>query len=238
MPKKINKKETVKKSPKALTKKIEKKTEKKVNKTPSRIIGVKDFYASEGDVFHLVTSKITEFAELFSFNEVRTPVLESYDLYKKSTRRNNEKDFYFVDGEKGEKVVLRPEMTQGVIRSYLENLNPELPVTTSRLFSLGPVFRREKPQGGHYREFFQANFEIIGDKKPITEAVLIAVVVSFFKELNIKVQIQVNSLGDKDCRHDYCAKLNNFFKDKLKKSKLCNNCKNNLGKDEIGRAHV
>lgn len=211
----------------------EKKVEKKVHKTPSRIIGVKDFYASEGEIFNLVGSKASEFANLFGFSEVKVPVLESFDLYKKSSRKNDDKEFYFVDGEKGEKVVLRKEMTQGIIRAYLESLNPEVLNTSARVFSRGPVFRREKPQGGHYREFYQADFEVIGDKKPITEAILIAGIVNFYKELNIKVQIQVNSLGDSVCRREYNSKLNAFFKEKGKKTKLCASCKNSLGKDVL-----
>jgi len=207
-----------------------KKIAKKVGKLPSRITGVKDFFGLEGEVFSTVLSKVIEFAYLYSFKEVRVPILESYELYKKSSRRNNDKEFYFVDGEKGEKQVLRPEITQGIIRAYLESNNPE-ELPAARLFSVGPVFRREKPQGGHYREFYQADFEILGNKKPLTEATLIAGVVSFFKGLNIKVQVQINSLGDGVCRKEYSSKLAAFFKEKGKKSKLCNNCKNNIGKD-------
>lgn len=234
MPKKIIKKEVKKKevSKKGL-KQEGKKIERKSHKTPSRIIGVKDYFAAEGEVFNLVSSKASEFATLFGFTEVKVPILESYDLYKRASRKNNDKEYYFLDGEKGEKVVLRPEITQGVIRAYIENLNPEINNFSARIFSSGSVFRREKPQGGHYREFSQANFEVIGDKKAITEAILIAGIVSFFNELNIKVQVQVNSLGDASCRRDYCAKLNNFFKEKGKKTKLCNYCKNNIGKNSL-----
>lgn len=209
-----------------------KKPVKKMGKLPARITGVKDFFALEGEVFSAVLSKVTEFAYLYSFKEIRVPILESYELYKKTSRRNNDREFYFVDGEKGEKQILRPEITQGIIRAYLENNSPE-ELPAARLFSVGPVFRREKPQGGHYREFYQADFEIIGNKKPLTEATFIAGVVSFFKDLNIKVQVQLNSLGDNACRKEYSTKLAAFFKEKGKKSKLCHNCKNNLVKDPL-----
>ncbi len=200
-----------------------KKQGKRIGKLPLRITG---------EIFSFVLSKAIEFASLYNFKELRVPVLESYDLYKKSSRKNNDREIYFVEGEKGEKQVLRPEITQGIIRAFLENNSLEN-IVPARLFSAGPVFRREKPQGGHYREFFQADFEILGDKKPLTEAILIAGVVSFFKELNIKVQVQINSLGDAACRKEYCSKLVSFFKERGKKSKLCNYCKNNLGKNSL-----
>ncbi len=209
-----------------------KKNDRKVVKLPSRITGVKDFFGLEGEIYSLITGKAIELAKLYSFKEVRVPVLESFDLYKKSSRRNNDREFYFVDGDKGEKQVLRPEVTQGIVRAYIENLSPEN-IASSRLFSLGPVFRKEKPQGGHYREFVQANFEIIGDNKPLTEAILIAGAVNLFKELSLKVQVQINSLGDSACRKEYCNKINEFFKERGKKTKLCNNCKNCLGKSSL-----
>ena len=214
MAKTINKKST--KSKKVVNKKVSnkkpsskktvagelKKLHKKTVKLPPRITGVKDFFGSEGEVFSSVLSRITEFAHLYSFKEIKVPVLESYDLYKKSTRKNNDKEFYFLEGEKGEKQVLRPEITQGIIRAYLDNNDPE-DLPPARLFSAGPVFRREKPQGGHYREFYQADFEILGNRKPLTEAILIASVANLFKDLGIKVQVQINSLGDTICRKEY-----------------------------------
>ena len=228
MPKIVKKGQNIKRKEQGAVKKIEKKS----SKTPLRVAGVKDFFGLEGEVFSLITAKATNFANLYSFKEVRVPVLESFDLYKKSSRRNNDREFYFVEGDKGEKQVLRPEITQGIIRAYLENMSPDN-VGSARLFSLGPVFRREKPQGGNYREFMQADFEIIGDKKPLTEAILIAAVVNLFKELNIKVQVQINSLGDLVCKKEYSNKLANFFKERGKKTKLCNHCKNDLGKNSL-----
>lgn len=209
-----------------------KKNNKKNIKAPLRVAGVKDFFGSDAEIFSLLVSRLLELANLYGFKEVRVPVIESYDLYKKSNRKDSDKDFYFVEAEKGEKHVLRSEITQGIVRAYLEN-NPPESLSSARLFSIGPVFRKEKPQGGCYREFFQADFEVFGDKKSLTEAILIAAVVNWFKDLGIKVQVQINSLGDASSRKEYCAKLNSFFKERGKKSKLCNYCKNNLGKNSL-----
>ncbi len=206
------------------------KTERKNDKIPNRLLGMKDMLNSEYRCFDFVVNKALELAKLYSFTPVKTPILESFDLYKKSTRKNNEKEFYYVEGEKSEKTILRPEITQGVIRAYLENnLGEEL--TPARLFSLGSIFRREKLQTGRYRESTQFNLEIIGEKKPMAEAILISVANNFFEELQIKMQVQINSLGNTECRKEYCSKLLAFYKERGRRSKLCNNCKKNLDRN-------
>ena len=207
-----------------------KKVERRSEKMLPRLLGMKDWVASEGRYFDSVVATANRFAKLYSFSPIKTPILESYDLYKKSTRRGSDKEFYFVEGEKSEKMMLRPEITQGVVRSYLENNLGESGLP-SRLFSIGPVFRREKLQSGHYRESTQFNLEIIGENKPLAEALLITVANNFFAELQIKVQVQINSIGTAECRREYCGKLLSFYKERGRRSKLCHGCKNNLGRN-------
>lgn len=207
-----------------------KKPERKSEKTFNRLLGMKDLTGSEYRRFDLVVSKAWEFAKLCNFTPIKTPILEPFDLYKKSTRKNTDHEFYSVEGEKTEKVVLRPEITQGVIRAYLENNLGESGLP-ARLFSLGSIFRREKLQTGRYRESTQINLEIIGEKKPLAEALLIALVYNFFADLQIKVQVQINSLGNAECRREYCNKLLAFYKERGRRSKLCHYCKKNLGKN-------
>ena len=210
-----------------------KKTAKKSSKRPDRVIGVKDHCGNEGEYFSLLVEKIKEFANSYTLRNIEVPTIESFDLYRKSKRVENDKEFYFVDGEKGEKLVLRPEITQGIIRSILENNLLENNTGLERLFSLGKVYRKEKLQTGHYKEFTQADFEIIGDKKPMTEALFLAATSLFFKDLGIDIQIQINSLGDQVCRKEYSTRLANFFKERGKKTKMCNTCKNSLTKNPI-----
>jgi len=202
-------------------------------KIPGRLLGMKDVLGSEYRCYNLVVNKALTLARFYSFMPIKTPVMESFDLYKKSTRRGSDKEFYFLEGDKTERVVLRPEVTQGVLRAYLENnlADNGLPV---RLFSLGPVFRREKLQSGRYREATQFNLEIIGEGKPLAEAILIAIAHNFFSELQVKAQVQINSLGTWENRRDYCAKLLSFYKERGRRSKLCHNCKKSLGKNCLG----
>ncbi len=207
-----------------------KKTEKRNEKTTPRLLGMKDVVGIEQICQEHVINKALNLAKLYSFAAIKTPILESFDLYKKSTRKNNDKEFYFVEGEKSEKVVLRPELTQGVVRAYLENNLGESGLP-ARLFSLGSIFRHEKLQSGRYRESTQFNLEIIGEKKPMAEAILITIAHNFFEELQINSQLQINSIGTAECRKEYGNKLLAFYKERGRRSKLCNVCKNNLGKN-------
>lgn len=206
-----------------------KKIEEKRNKATARLLGMKDLLGVEYPAHDFVVSKAYELARLYSFQPVRTPILESFDLYKKSTRKAVDKEFYFVESEKGEKIVMRPELTQGMIRAYIEN-RPAEGQASARLFAIGPVFRHEKLQSGRYRESTQFDLEIIGERKPISEAILIALANNFFEELGISVQLQINSIGSAECRKEYANKLAAFYRERGRRSKLCNACKNNLGK--------
>ena len=202
---------------------------KKNDKLPARLLGMKDFSYFEQMCFDFAISRANHLASVYGFKSIKTPIIESFDLYKKTLRRENEKEIYSVDGEKGEKAVLRPEITQGIIRAYLEN-NQEIENKIARLYSIGSVFRREKLQSGCYRESTQFNLEVIGTRKPMVEALLIALASNFFSDMQVEVQLQINSIGDATCRKEYCSKLASFYKERGKKSKLCTACKNSLPK--------
>lgn len=206
---------------------MKKTTERKSSAQVHRILGMKDISPTEHRYFKAILDKASSFADLYSFNAIKTPIIEHHDLYKKANRHNNDKELYYVDCEKGEKAILRPEITQGIIRSYIENNFVELPQPI-RLYSIGPVFRKEKMQTARYRESNQFNLEVIGEAKPMAEALLIISAYNFFKDLNVSFQIQINSVGKADCRKEYNSKLVNFYKERGRKSKLCNNCKKNI----------
>ncbi len=220
MPKKITNKKKI------INQIEERKSGKKIN----RLLGMKDVLPNEHYYYSILVDKARELAELYSFSAIKTPIMENLNLYKKSNRSGNDKDFYSIEAEKNETAVLRPELTQGIIRSYFEN-NLDENEEIARLFSIGPVFRKEKLQSGRYRESSQFNLEIIGEPKPMAEALLISLISNFLKELNISAQVQVNSLGDLDCRKEYNSKLLKFCKERGKRTKLCNHCKKSLTKN-------
>lgn len=223
----MNKKRTTKN-----TNPNQKVVERKKTQAIDRILGMKDIVPGEYRYFKALLEKASSFAELYSFHAIKTPVIESFNLFKGATRHNNEKELYSLDCEKGEKAILRPEITQGILRTYIENNFDELPKPV-RLYSIGPVFRKEKMQNGRYRESNQFNLEVIGESKPMAEALLIASAHNFFKDLNVSFQVQINSLGANDCRKEYNSKLSSFYKERGRKTNLCNNCKKHVTKNML-----
>lgn len=201
-------------------------------KSIGRLMGMKDILPAEFKYLSNVMDKAASLAEIYSFNAIKNPVIESFNLFKQSTRNSNDKEIYSVDCDKGEKAVLRPELTQGILRAYIENDFSELPQPV-RLYSIGPVFRHEKMQNGRFRESNQFNLEVIGEEKPMAEALLIIATYNFFLELGASFQIQINSLGKAECRKEYNAKLVNFYKERGRRVKLCNKCKKNLLKNPM-----
>ena len=217
-----------------------KETEEKVfkvrrGKFVSRLRGMKDILPDEYRYWNLVIKKATELSKAYGFRRVDTPVLENLELFERSSGRTSDvvtkEMFSFVD-KNNDKIALRPEATPGLVRAYIEHGMFNLPQPV-KLFWLGPVFRHDKPQAGRFRQFNQFNLENIGEPSPVADAELIAVTYYFFRELQIEVIIQINSIGCALCRKDYLVKLENFYKERGRRVKLCHDCKKRLVKNPL-----
>ncbi|MCD4761511.1 histidine--tRNA ligase [bacterium] len=139
--------------------------------------------------------------------------------------------YSFID-RGGDKIALRPEATPGLARVYLEHSMFNMPQPV-KMFWLGPLFRYEKPQSGRFRQHTQFNLEIINESSPVADAQIILIAYNFFSELQIPVQIQINSLGDAECQKEYVEKLQEFYKERGKRSKLCNECRKQFAKNTM-----
>ena len=201
----------------------------------SRLRGMKDVLPKEYKYWDLVIRKASELAKVYGFERIETPVLEHLGLYERSTGKDSDivskEMFAFID-KNGEKVALRPEATPGLVRSYIEHGMFNLPQPV-KLFWLGPLFRHEKPQLGRWRQHSQFNLEILGEDSPVADAQLILIAYNFFRELQIEVQIQINSIGCSECRQEYITKLIEFYKERGKRAKLCFDCKKRLVKNPL-----
>ena len=222
-------------------KKIQNNPEPKEEKSPrrfkkfSRLRGMKDILFDEYKYWDLAIKKASELAKVYGFERVETPVLESLELYERSTGKSTDivtKEMYTFQDKNGEKVALRPEATPGLVRTFVENGMFNLPQPV-KMFWLGPCFRHDRPQSGRYRQFHQFDLEIFGELSPIADALLILVAYNFFKELQIDTQVQVNSIGCSECRKTYVEKLVEFYKERGKRAKLCNDCKKRLVKNPL-----
>jgi len=183
--------------------------------------GFKDLMPEE--VFHWlkVESLARDIFNRFCFNEIRLPILEKTELFARSIGESTdivEKEMYTFD-DKG--ITMRPEATASLLRSFIENgLHIRQPI--HRLFTIGPMFRHERPQKGRLRQFHQIDAEIIGAHEPLIDAELIAMGQLLLSELDLRVSLEINSLGCPVCRPGFQKKLVDYLEDHQKG--FCDDC--------------
>jgi histidyl-tRNA synthetase len=200
-----------------------------------RLKGMKDILFDEYKYWNLVVNKASDLARVYGFKKIATPIIEDSNMFERSTGKETDivtKEMYSFIDKNGEKISLRPEATPGLVRSYIEHGMFNLPQPV-KMFWLGPLFRHEKPQSGRLRQHTQIDMEIFGEEGAVADVLLILIAYNFFRELQIGTQIQINSIGCKDCREEYTKKLIEFYRERGKRSKLCEDCKKRLVKNPM-----
>lgn len=200
-----------------------------------RIRGMKDILFDEYRYFDLVVSKACDIAKAYGFKRIEMPVLERTELYERTTGKLSDivaKEMYSFVDRGGEKVALRPEATPSLVRAYIEHgmFNQSQPIKT---FWSGPLFRYDRPQAGRYRQHNQFNLDIFGEASPMADVLLILIAHTYFKELQLNVEVQINSIGCVGCRKEYLEKLKDYYKPRLLKAKLCTECKKRIVKNPL-----
>jgi histidyl-tRNA synthetase len=131
----------------------------------------------------------------------------------------------------GDYLTLRPEFTPGIVRAFIEHGMKNLPQPI-KLYSLGPLFRYERSQAGRYRQFHQFNLEVIGEESEVIDAQIIQIFYNILNELKLKnLIIEINSIGDNQCRPYYKKLLLNYFKSR--ESSLCADCRRRLKENPL-----
>lgn len=184
--------------------------------------GFKDILPDEIKQWRTVENIARDIFEQFNFSEIRMPILEKTDLFARSIGESTdivEKEMYtFVE----KKVTMRPEATASLVRAYIQHgLYVQKPV--QRLFTIGPMFRHERPQKGRLRQFTQMDVEVLGSANAKIDAELISMASYFFQSIGLDVSLELNSLGCPDCRPAFRQKLLAFIEDKY--DALCDDCK-------------
>ena len=150
----------------------------------------------------------------YGFEEIRTPLVESTALFKRAIGELTdvvEKEMYTFTDQGGESLTLRPEATAGVMRAMISN--GMLRGARHKLWTIGPMFRHEKPQKGRYRQFYQVNVEAIGFTGPDADVELIAMTARLWRRLGIeRVKLNINSLGTPESRRVYRAELVEYLR--------------------------
>lgn len=202
--------------------KKKKRVRKRTFQTPK---GTRDILPGEQIYWQRVREVVKNLSKIYGFQRIDTPIIEETDLFIKGTGAETdivEKEMYSFKTKGGDRLSLRPEFTPSVIRAYLEGGLSSKPHPI-KLYSIGPLFRYDRPQKGRYRQFYQANFEVIGEKEPIMDAQLIQLFFAIVKDLGLKNLItQINSIGCPKCRPDYKRVLKDFYRPRLKE--FCPDC--------------
>lgn len=165
-------------------------------------------------LWHFVESKAKEVASLFGYLDIRTPIFERVELFKRGVGDNTDivsKEMYtFID--KGERAMaLRPEGTAPAIRAYIEN-NLHNDPTQQKLFYIAPMFRYERAQSGRYRQHHQFGVEALGSHSPLQDVEIIDLLFSFYKSIGLKdIELQINTLGNSEARASYRIDLVNYL---------------------------
>jgi len=177
------------------------------------IKGTRDLLPPETELWNRVEQTAHEVFATFGFGEIRPPIFEPTDLFARAVGGETDivsKEMYSFEDRDDTSVSLRPEATASVCRAYIEHNMQQLPAPV-KLYYLGPMFRRERPQKGRYRQFYQIGAEILGGSDaPGIDAQVIEMVMSFFARLGLEgVQLEINSIGHNapECRRGYVEKL-------------------------------
>ena len=178
------------------------------------IKGTRDLLPGEIALWKRVETVSMEALRRYGFSEIRTPILEKTELFARGIGESTDivhKEMYtFVDRNE-DSVTLRPEATASVVRAYIQHrmYAEKAPGELTRLYYIGPMFRRERPQAGRFRQFYQVGAEVLGESDdPMIEAEVIEMLVGMLSELEITgTELLVNSVGDATSRRPYIEKL-------------------------------
>ena len=192
--------------------------------------GFKDIVPSEVLLWQHLEKVARDVFNRFHFREIRLPILEETELFARSIGEATdivEKEMYtFVD----KKVTMRPEATASMVRAYIEHgLYVEKPV--QRLFTIGPMFRHERPQKGRLRQFHQLDVEVLGSENPRVDVELIAMGAMLLGELGMQVSLELNSLGCPACRPGYRKELLAYIEERH--DSLCSDCKRRISTNPL-----
>jgi len=188
--------------------------------------GFNDILPQETGIWQYVEGRARDIFTNFGFREIRVPVLEKTDLFKRSIGESTdivEKEMYTFLDRGDEYLTLRPEATASVIRACIEHavftFDP-----VARLFTIGPMFRRERPQKGRYRQFHQINVECLGLDDPRIDAEVILMLIQFLNAMEMTaLRLQINSLGCQECRPVFRSNLYDFLLSR--ENDFCEDCR-------------
>ena len=185
------------------------------------IKGTHDILPSESRKWQELEKIVRDACSLHGYGEIRTPIIEKTPLFQRSVGQETDivtKEMYSWDDRDGANITLRPELTASVARSFVQH-NLGIQNATQRLYYVGPLFRREKPQKGRQRQFHQFGVEAFGSVYPEQDAEIISIAWHILSKCGLgdDVKLHLNSLGSEKCRIKYIDSLKDFISPNINK---------------------
>ncbi len=193
-----------------------------------------DILPEDQQYYQKIYSTASEIADFYGFQKIDTPILEDAELFSRGvglTTDMVEKQMYTLKTRGGDSLALRPEFTAAFSRAYMEHGMFNLPQPV-KLFTFGPLFRYERPQLGRFRQFHQIDLEAFGEGSSVIDAQIIQIFYNILKELKFKnIVIEINSIGDNQCRPYYKKLLTNYLK--ARENSLCSDCRRRIRENPL-----
>lgn len=196
--------------------------------------GTQDILGDESWKWAYVTNMCREVADDFGYKEVHLPIFEHTELFCRGVGDTTdvvEKEMYTFIDKGGRSITLRPELTASMVRSYLEH---EMSKGTqpAKLWSIGPMFRYERPQKGRYRQFVQLDIEALGSSDPYVDLEVIDLSMELYRRLGLKnLQVVLNSVGCPKCRPVYRKALQDYLRPRF--DELCETCQSRFDRNPL-----
>ena len=186
---------------------------------------MRDILPPSSAVWNHVEETARQVFRSYNYREIRTPIVEETVLFARGVGQDTDivgKEMYTFEDRDGTSLTLRPEATASVIRAYLEHRMDQAP-GLKKLYYMGPMFRRERPQKGRYRQFFQIGAEAVGSDSPAVDAEVIEMVVEILNRTGIVgFTLLINSVGCAVCRPRFIARLREQLKGVV--DRMCADC--------------
>jgi len=179
--------------------------------------GIRDILPEDWPYWRHVLATAERLAGFYGFERIETPIFEFTEVFERGVGEGAavmvDKEMYTFTDKGGDSLTLRPEFTAGIMRAYLQHGMRVWPQPV-KLYTIGPIFRQERPQAGRYRQHTQWNVEVVGEIDPAVDFEVMSIAWSLFSELGFRgLSFQVNSIGcpNPDCRPRHLAALVEYF---------------------------
>ncbi len=186
--------------------------------------GFKDILPDEVVLWQHIEQTARDIFHRYGFEEIKVPILEKTELFVRTIGENTdivEKEMYTFEDRNGSLITMRPEGTAPVIRSYIEN-GLYVRGSVQRLYTIGPMFRHERPQKGRLRQFHQMSVEVLGSNNARIDTEVMAMAWLILQEIGLQASLEINSLGCAACRPSFKEALQAFLQGRIQE--VCEDC--------------